>query len=121
MLGCVKPVLSHVGPMLRTCWACIGPMLRHVGPCWAYVGPMLGVGWAMLRPSLPTEPILGPFNKRGKTEDSRTIKAAAAAPHPCTQKTRRHFRRGRIFFQFVCHKFVWMCYGGRLKSKLGGR
>ena len=84
MLGCAKPMLSHVRPMLRTWWAYIGPVLRHVGPCWPYVGPMLGPcwakGWAMLRPSLPTEPILGPFRKGEKTQDSRTIKATAGAP-----------------------------------------
>ena len=54
----VRPMLGHLGPMLRPCWAYTGSVSHvggHVGaklgPCWAYVGPM---SWAMLSPSLAT-------------------------------------------------------------------
>ena len=65
-LGLCRAHGSMLGPrpMLAVCWtACwayVGPML---GPCW----PMLGLCLAMLSPSLATQPILGLYQKGGKT------------------------------------------------------
>ena len=63
----VGPMLRHVEPcwpmlglcwgMLGLCWAHVGPMLRHLGPCWAYVGVMLGLCWGIMG---HVEPMLGP-------------------------------------------------------------
>ena len=71
MLGYVEACWAILGPCcLGLCWAYVRPMLRHagpmLGPCWAHVGPMLG----HVEPKL-TWPILGPFNKHGKTQNFR--------------------------------------------------
>ena len=59
VLGPCWTTLAFVAPMLdlhqacvEACWAMrglcrghgefVGPIISHVGPCWAYVGPMLG-------------------------------------------------------------------------------
>ena len=43
--------------MLGLCWFHVGPMLRHLGPCWAYSGVMLGLCWGILG---HVGPMLGP-------------------------------------------------------------
>ena len=49
-VGFVGPMVRHVGPCwvyAEPMWAYVCSMFGRVGPIWAYVGPMLGLCWAV--------------------------------------------------------------------------
>ena len=83
-LGPCSVVRHHCAHVEHPCWAYVGPMLKHEKRFWAYVGPMLGLCWAILSPSLATQPILGPFTKTVENT------AFPRPPLTCFRITRAH-------------------------------